>query len=92
MASPSKLKEKRASLVKQYGSNANDSGKSEVQVALITDHIKCLTEHFRKFPKDNHSKRGLMKLVGQRRRLLNYLKSEDVQRYNNLISSLELRK
>ena len=79
-------------IVEKYGSDKNDSGSSEVQVALLTEKIKILTEHFKTHAKDHHSRRGLLKMVGQRRRLLDYIKSSDVGRYKNLISVLGLRK
>ena len=79
-------------IIKKFGKSASDSGSTEVQVALITHRINHLNKHFGNFSKDHHSRRGLLKLVGQRRRLLNYLKSRDAKRYNSLIQSLELRK
>ena len=86
------LRVKKESIIKKYERAANDTGSPEVQVALLTSHINELNQHFGKFPKDFHSKRGLLKMVGQRRRLLNYLKSSDSKRYLQLIQSLELRK
>ncbi|MBU0517081.1 MAG: 30S ribosomal protein S15 [Proteobacteria bacterium] len=79
-------------LVEQYRLHQTDTGSSEVQIALLTERIKQLTEHFKVHKKDHHSRRGLLKLVGQRRRLLNYLKSRDAQRYRELIQQLGLRK
>jgi len=79
-------------LVEQYRLHQTDTGSSEVQIALLTERIKQLTEHFKVHQKDHHSRRGLLKLVGQRRRLLNYLKSRDAQRYRELIQQLGLRK
>ena len=79
-------------IVEKYGSDKNDSGSSEVQVALLTEKIKILTEHFKTHAKDHHSRRGLLKMVGQRRRLLDHIKSSDIGRYKNLISALGLRK
>ena len=69
-----------------------DTGSPEVQIALLSQRIKDLTEHFKVHAKDHHSRRGLLKLVGQRRRLLNYLKRKDVERYRNLIQELGIRK
>ena len=79
-------------IVEKYGSDKNDSGSSEVQVALLTEKIKILTEHFKTHAKDHHSRRGLLKMVGQRRRLLDYIKSSDIAQYKKLISALSLRK
>ena len=76
----------------EYATAEGDTGSIEVQVALLTANIKHLTEHFKIHKKDNHSRRGLLRQVNQRRKLLNYLKSRDSQRYLNLISRLNLRK
>ena len=84
--------EKKQEIVKKYALNKNDTGSPEVQVAILTERIGNLTEHFKDHAKDNHSRRGLMKMVNQRRRLLAYLKTTDEQRYTKLISSLGLRK
>jgi small subunit ribosomal protein S15 len=92
MAGKSAIKEKKETIIKKFGREARDTGSPEVQVALLTDHINELNQHFVKFPKDFHSKRGLLKLIGQRRRLLNYLKAADLKRYSQLIQSLDLRK
>lgn len=92
MAGKTVIREKKAAIVKKYAQGAADTGSTEVQVALLTTHINELNEHFKSHPKDHHSKRGLLKMVGQRRRLLNYLKKSDTKRYSQLISSLELRK
>lgn len=86
------VREKKATIVKKYARSASDTGSPEVQVALLTNRINELNQHFAKFPKDNHSRRGLLKIVGQRRRLLNYLKSSDAKRYVEVIQALELRK
>jgi small subunit ribosomal protein S15 len=83
---------KKAELVKKFRTHEKDTGSPEVQVALLTERIAHLTEHFKTHKKDFHSRRGLLKLVGQRRRLLNYLKSKDVARYKKLIDSLGIRK
>ena len=79
-------------IIDQYKTHDKDTGSSEVQVALLTERIKHLTEHFKIHKKDFHSRRGLLKLVGQRRRLLNYLKRTDVLRYQNIIKELGIRK
>ena len=92
MAGNTAVREKKSGIVKKYAQGANDTGSSEVQVALLTNHINELNEHFKIHPKDHHSKRGLLKMVGQRRRLLTYLKTSDQSRYFQLIQSLELRK
>jgi small subunit ribosomal protein S15 len=85
-------KERTQELVKEHGSNDKDSGKTEVQVALLTERINALTEHLKTFAKDHHTRRGLLLLVGKRRALLDYLAREDVQRYRDLISKLNIRK
>ena len=85
-------KEKTAKLVKTFGLAETNTGSPEVQVAIITDRINTLNPHFQKNKKDHHSRTGLLALVGQRRRLLNYLKSKDEAKYTALLSALELRK
>ena len=85
-------KEEKAEIIKKYGSNNNDSGKTEVQVALLTKRINDLTEHFNKHAKDHHSRRGLMMMVGKRRRLLDYLAKKDIVRYRSIIKELNIRK
>ena len=92
MAGKSTIKAKKAVIVEKFARSAQDTGSSEVQVALLTGRINELNDHFKKNPKDYHSKRGLLSLVGQRRRLLNYLRNTDQKRYTQLIQSLELRK
>ena len=92
MAGKTERNEKRAQIVKKFGRSANDTGSTEVQVALLTSEINELNQHFAKHPKDHHSKRGLLAMVGQRRRLLNYIKTSDPKRYSSLITALELRK
>ena len=82
----------KAQVVKQYQRAANDTGSPEVQVALLTERINALTEHFKKHVKDFHSRRGLLKLVSQRRKLLDYLKRKDADKYRALIERLGLRK
>lgn len=85
-------KNKNAEVVKKFARKAGDTGSPEVQVALLTTRINELTGHFKSFSKDHHSRRGLLKMVGQRRRLLNYLRKNDHERYSKLIQTLELRK
>ncbi len=85
-------KEKKAEIISNYQNKDGDTGSTEVQVALLTDRIKQLTNHMTANKHDFHSQRGLLKLVGQRRRLLNYLSREDVSKYNKLIKRLGLRK
>ncbi|MFZ9595476.1 MAG: 30S ribosomal protein S15 [Bdellovibrionia bacterium] len=92
MTGKTAVKEKKSAIIKKHARTGADTGSSEVQVALLTTHINELNEHFKTHPKDHHSKRGLLKMVGQRRRLLNYLKSSDEKRYFQLIQTLELRK
>ena len=87
-----RLKKKTANLVKTFGKNESNTGSPEVQVAIITDRINTLNPHFQKNKKDHHSRLGLLKLVGQRRRLLNYLKSKDEGKYVALLAQLDLRK
>ena len=82
----------KAKTVEKFQRAKNDTGSPEVQVALLTDRIKSLTEHFKAHKKDNHSRRGLMCLVGQRKRLLEYLRKKNPERYNKIISDLEIRK
>ena len=86
------LREKKAEIIKKFARTQGDTASPEVQVALLTSHIKELNQHFSSHSKDHHSRRGLLKMVGQRRRLLNYLKSTEPKRYNQLITALELRK
>ncbi|CAK7191925.1 30S ribosomal protein S15 [Commensalibacter sp. Nvir] len=85
-------RERRSQLMKEYQTKENDTGSPEVQVALLTDRIVNLTEHMKEHAKDFHSRRGLLKLVGQRRRLLSYLRNKDQMRYENLIKRLGLRR
>ena len=86
------VKERQQAILKSYQRTASDTGSSEVQVALLTDRIGYLTEHFKKHPKDHHSRRGLLQLVGQRRRLLDYLKRREYPRYKSVIERLGIRK
>ena len=92
MAGKTAVKEKKAAIITQHARVAKDTGSTEIQVALLTNHINELNEHFKSHPKDHHSRRGLLKMVGQRRRLLNYLRGSDQTRYSQLIQTLELRK
>ena len=85
-------KEKKTDLISNYQRHEGDTGSAEVQLALLTERIKPLTEHMKANRHDYHTRRGLLRLVGQRRRLLNYLSKEDVSRYNKLIKQLGLRK
>ena len=82
----------KAQVVKQFQRAVNDTGSSEVQVALLTERINGLTEHFKAHTKDNHSRRGLLKMVSQRRKLLDYLKTKNADKYRGLIEKLGLRK
>ncbi len=91
-ARKTQIKAKTANLVQTFGAQSSNSGSTEVQIALITDRINSLNPHFQKHAKDHSSRLGLLKLVGQRRRLLNYLKSRDEAGYNQLLAKLELRK
>ena len=84
--------ERKSELIKENATNARDKGSPEVQVAILTERIRNLTEHFRTHKKDNHSRRGLLKMVSQRRRLLDYVKSKDVNRYSDLIKKLGIRR
>ena len=84
-------KERKAELVAQYGKGEKDSGSAEVQVALLTERIKGLTEHMKTHPKDFHTRRGLLMLVGKRRRLLSYIKARNIEEYRALIKSLGIR-
>lgn len=84
--------ERKQALIKEHAQGKSDTGSPEVQVAILTERITNLTEHFKTHKKDNHSRRGLLKLVSQRRRLLDYLKDRDVKRYAALIERLNLRR
>jgi len=85
-------KERKSAIIEEYRSNEKDTGSTEVQVALLTERINSLTEHLKKHKHDNHSQRGLLMMVGQRRSLLNYLRRNDVSRYQALIGRLGLRR
>ena len=85
-------KEKKTEVINQYARKAGDTGSPEVQVAILTTRIKELNEHLNTHPKDHHSRRGLLKMVGRRRALLAYLKKNDLEKYRKLIADLGLRK
>ena len=85
-------KEKKQAIINEYAKTPGDTGSPEVQVAVLTARIQELTEHLKENPKDHHSRRGLLKMVGKRRNLLGYLKSVDIERYRSLIERLGLRK
>ncbi|MDD2463480.1 MAG: 30S ribosomal protein S15 [Desulfobulbus sp.] len=84
--------EKTQAIIEKFKTHENDTGSCEVQIALLTDRILYLTEHFKTHAKDHHSRRGLLKLVGQRRNLLKYLQKKDVNKYRSLIQELGIRK
>ena len=84
--------ERKQEIIGKFRSHESDTGSPEVQIALLSERITTLTEHFRTHKKDHHSRRGLLKIVGQRRRLLDYLKSRDVERYRKVISELGIRR
>jgi len=88
----STTKEQKSNLINQYRVHDADTGSPEVQIALLSNRITYLTEHFKSHAKDHHSRRGLLKLVGRRRRLLDYLKQIDVERYRSIIDKLGIRK
>lgn len=85
-------KERKQELTKTFGKSEKDTGNTDVQVALLTDRINYLTDHVKANPKDHHTRYGLLKLVGQRRSLLNYLSRTDIERYRELIKKLNIRK
>jgi small subunit ribosomal protein S15 len=85
-------KERKQQIINEFKTHENDTGSPEVQVAILTERINQLTEHFKVHKKDHHSRRGLLKMVAQRKKLLNYLKRTDFQRYERLIERLGLRK
>jgi small subunit ribosomal protein S15 len=85
-------KEQKTELIGKYGRSATDTGSAEVQIALLTERINDLTGHLRGHVKDHHSRRGLLKLVGQRRRMLRYLERNDLERYRALVAELGLRR
>ena len=85
-------KEKKTSIINEYKRHDGDTGSSEVQIALLTERINHLNAHLKANPQDNHSRRGLLKMVGQRRGLLDYFKSKDIERYREIVARLDLRK
>ena len=85
-------KEKKQAIIAEYGRTPNDTGSPEVQIAVLTARIQELTEHLKENPKDHHSRRGMLKMIGQRRGLLSYLNKIDIERYRSLIERLGLRK
>ena len=85
-------KEKKTSIINEYKRHDGDTGSSEVQIALLTERINHLNAHLKANPPDNHSRRGLLKMVGQRRGLLDYIKSKDIERYREIVARLDLRK
>jgi small subunit ribosomal protein S15 len=85
-------KEKTSELVKQFGKNEQDTGSTETQIALLTERINTLNDHFKVNPKDHHGRRGLLQMVGKRRRLLDYLKKKDIERYREIIQQLGIRR
>jgi len=84
-------KERTAELIAEFGKGSNDSGSAEVQVAILTERIRNLTEHLKEHKKDHHTRRGLMGLIGKRRRMLKYIKNRDVVEYRELITKLGIR-
>lgn len=84
--------DKKQEIIEKFKTHENDTGSPEVQIAILTERIKQLTEHLKIHKKDHHSRRGLLKMVGQRRGLLNYLKRKDIGRYRNIIQQLGLRR
>lgn len=86
------VKQQKNEIINQYRVHESDTGSPEVQIALLSNRITYLTDHFKTHAKDHHSRRGLLKLVGQRRRLLDYLKGKDVERYRTVIEKLGIRK
>jgi small subunit ribosomal protein S15 len=86
------LKEKKTTIIEDFRTHGTDTGSPEVQIALLSERIRYLTEHFKTYKKDHHSRRGLLMLVGRRRRLLDYLKSRDFERYQHVIERLGIRR
>jgi len=84
--------EEKQALIKEFQLHDSDTGSPEVQIAILTKKINYLTEHFKQHPKDHHSRRGMLKMIGQRRSLLNYVKSKDIERYRKIISVLGIRR
>jgi small subunit ribosomal protein S15 len=86
------LKEKKTAIIEDFRTHSTDTGSPEVQIAILSERIRYLTEHFKTYKKDHHSRRGLLMLVGRRRRLLDYLKSSDFERYQRVIERLGIRR
>lgn len=86
------LKEEKTEIIKQYALHEGDTGSPEVQIAVLSNRINALTDHLRVHKKDHHSRRGLYKMIGQRRSLLNYLQKNDIERYRSIIEKLNIRK
>jgi small subunit ribosomal protein S15 len=86
------LKEKKTAIIEDFRTHGTDTGSPEVQIALLSERIRYLTEHFKTYKKDHHSRRGLLMLVGRRRRLLDYLKNRDFERYQRVIERLGIRR
>lgn len=84
-------KEKKQEIIKEFAINERDTGSAEVQVAILTERIKRLNEHFKNHPKDHHSRTGLLKMVGRRHKLLKYIKRKDIEKYRELIQKLGIR-
>jgi small subunit ribosomal protein S15 len=84
--------DQKKAIIKKFGENENDTGKPEVQIAMLTENINQLTPHFSQHTKDHHSRRGLLKMVGKRRRLLDYLAKKDIERYRKIIADLGIRR
>ena len=85
-------KARKTEIIQKFGRHEGDTGSPEVQVALLTERINHLNEHLKEHPHDNHSRRGLLKMVGQRRGLLDYIKSKDIEKYREIVARLDLRK
>ena len=85
-------KAKKLEIIAKFGAHEKDTGSAEVQIALLTERIKYLTEHFKSHAKDFHSRRGMLKIVGNRRRLLDYVKKRDIERYRTILKELNIRK
>ena len=86
------LKRRKSKVIAEYATHEGDTGSPEVQIAILTKRINDLTEHFKNTQKDHHSRRGLLKMVGQRRNLLNYVMKKDIERYRSIIARLGIRK
>ena len=84
--------ERKAEIIQQYATKAGDTGSPEVQIAILTSRINTLTEHLKANPKDHHSRRGMFKMIGNRRNLLGYLQKKDIERYRAIVEKLNLRK